>query len=165
MVAIVLLRDHECLCQKKGWKDKWPWWLPECLLPTISSTWRPSKFLMMMVQSKQLRNKVIKALLKLLWKPYLILSRAIDVMGFRNGRLSFDLRLWRRVWSFFIACVWFLAIYQPWCQLLVLKRAELAASNPSQINTQLYRGHLSLQLDNWTLLEFPAKSPKKILKM
>ena len=68
-------------------------------------------------------------------------------------------------WSFFIACVWFLAIYQPWCQLLVLKRAELAASNPSQINTQLYRGHLSLQLDNWTLLEFPAKSPKKILKM
>ena len=68
-------------------------------------------------------------------------------------------------WSFFIACVWFLAIYQPWCQLLVLKRAELAASNPSQINTQLYRGHLSLQLDNWTLLEFPAKSLKKILKM
>ena len=68
-------------------------------------------------------------------------------------------------WSFFIACVWFLAIYQPWCQLLVLKRAELAASNPSQINTQLYRGHLSLQLDNWTLLEFPAKSPEKILKM
>ena len=68
-------------------------------------------------------------------------------------------------WSFFIACVWFLAIYQPWCQLLVLKRAELAASNPSQINTQLYRGHLSLQLDNWTLLEFPEKSLEKILKM